>query len=65
MTFIEQIPHKRVTILNQQNIGGYHEKSTMKKFAVVSFLMVITATVILQNTTLAAGGILKTPVQAP
>jgi len=37
----------------------------MKKFAAVSFLIVITATVILQEMTLAAGGILKSPVQAP
>ncbi len=37
----------------------------MKKFVIVGFLIVITATVILQDMTLAAGGILKTPVQAP
>ena len=37
----------------------------MKKIAVVSFLIIITSTVVLQNMTLAAGGILKTPIQAP
>ncbi len=37
----------------------------MKKYALVSFLLVVTSTVILQNVSLAAGGELKTPVQAP
>ena len=37
----------------------------MKKIAIVSFLIIITSTVILQDMTLAAGGILKTPIQAP
>ncbi len=37
----------------------------MKKFVIVSFLIVITSAVILQNTTLAAGGIFNTPIQAP
>ena len=37
----------------------------MKKFLIVSFLIIITSTVILQDITFAAGGILKTPLQAP
>ena len=37
----------------------------MKKIAIVSFLIVITATVILQNITRAAGGVLTSPIQAP
>ena len=40
-------------------------KDTMKKFLIVSFLIIITSTVILQDITFAAGGILKTPLQAP
>jgi thiol-disulfide isomerase/thioredoxin len=62
---IEQIPRKRVTFYNQQNIQDRPEKGPMKKLAVVCFLIVVTSTVILQNTTLAAGGIFKTPVRAP
>jgi len=62
---IEQILQKRVTAHKQYNIEDHPEKGPMKKFAVVSFLIVVTSTVILQNTTLAAGGIYKTPVQAP
>ena len=37
----------------------------MKKFAIVSFLIVIISTIILQDMTIAAGGTLKTPLQAP
>ncbi|MCH8262258.1 MAG: hypothetical protein IIA77_04285 [Proteobacteria bacterium] len=37
----------------------------MKKFLLVSFLIIATSTVILQDITFAAGGILKTPIQAP
>ena len=37
----------------------------MKKFIIVSFLIIITSIVILQDMTLAAGGTLKTPIQAP
>ena len=37
----------------------------MKKFAIVSFLIIVTSTAILLNVTLAAGGMLKTPIQAP
>ena len=40
-------------------------ESTMKKFALIGFLTVISSTVILQDMTLAAGGIFKNPVQAP
>ena len=37
----------------------------MKKIALVSFLIIITSVVILQDMSLAAGGLLKSPVQAP
>lgn len=37
----------------------------MKKIAIASFLIVVISTVILRNATLATGGILKTPFQAP
>ena len=37
----------------------------MKKFALVSYLIVVVSTVILQDMTQAAGGVLKSPVQAP
>lgn len=37
----------------------------MKKFLIASFLIITTSTVILQDITFAAGGILKTPIQAP
>ena len=37
----------------------------MKKFLIVSFLIIITSTVILQDMALAAGDIFKTPIQAP
>ncbi len=37
----------------------------MKKFAAISFLIVVISTAILQDITFAAGGSLKTPMQAP
>lgn len=37
----------------------------MKKIAIVSFLIVITSTVIFQNITQAADGVLTSPIQAP
>lgn len=37
----------------------------MKKYAIVSFLIILTSIVVLQDITLAAGGVLKTPIQAP
>ncbi len=37
----------------------------MKKFLIASFLIIAASTVILQDITFAAGGILKTPIQAP
>ncbi len=37
----------------------------MKKYVIAGFLFIITTTVILQDMTFAAGGILKMPVQAP
>lgn len=36
-----------------------------KKIVIISFLIVITSTVILQDMTFAAGGTFKTPIQAP
>jgi len=45
--------------------GKAHIKNAMKKFAIVSFLIIVTSTAILLNVTLAAGGMLKTPIQAP
>jgi len=65
MTFTEQIHGKRVSVHNQQNIEDPPEISPMKKFVIASFLIVVTSTVILQNTTLAAGGVYKNPIQAP